>query len=212
MSFDASVVLEAKPRTEKGKNASRRYRAAGLVPVTIYGHGDPATGVVGKRELSALLRAHGRNQIFNVSVEGQTSPVKIAEMQIDPVKGFVVHADLMRISLTEKTEFEVPIHIRGEAEGVKLQGGLLDHPMHSLRVRCLPTALPDVIHVDVAPLKIGEHIRAKDLNLGEGIELLSDGDAIVATVISPKGEEPVAEAAATAEPEVIKKGKAEEKK
>lgn len=211
MSFDASVVLETKPRTEIGKNAARRLRAAGMVPVTIYGHGDPTKGMVAKRELAALLRAHGRNQIFNVSVDGQTSPVKIAEMQIDPVKGYVVHADLMRISLTEKTEFEVPVHLIGEPEGVKMQGGLLDHPAHTLKIRCLPTVLPDAINVNVSAMKLGAHLRAKELVLGEGIDLVSDADTIIATVISPKGEEAPVEAA-PAEPEVLKKGKTEEKK
>ncbi len=211
MSFDTNLVLEAKPREERGKNASRRLRAAGMIPVTVYGHGDAAVGAVAKREIGALLRRHGRSQVFNLTINGEATLVKIAELQLDPVKGSLIHADLMRVSLTEKTDFEVPVHITGEAEGVKLQGGLLDIPTHSLRIRCLPTALPEAINVDVTNLKIGGHIRARDLTMDEGVELVSDPDTMIVTLIGHKEEVVVAEPVA-AEPEVIKKGKPEEKK
>lgn len=211
MSFDTNIVLQAQTREERGKNAARRLRAAGMIPVAIYGHGDAVVGSVSRRELAALLRAHGRNQVFNLTLNGQSSPVKIAELQLDPVRGSVLHADLMRVSLTEKTEFEVPIHITGEAEGVKLQGGLLDLPTHSLKVRCLPGDLPSQIDVDVTALKIGSHLRVKDLSLPATLEVLTDPDVIVATVIGHKEEEAAAPAESAAEPEVIKKGKTEEK-
>jgi large subunit ribosomal protein L25 len=211
MSFDTSIVLKAQPRTERGKNAARRLRAAGMVPVTIFGHGEAAAGAVSKREIAALLRAHGRNQVFNLSLNGQASPVKIADLQLDPVRGTLLHADLMRISLTEKTEFEVPVHVTGEPEGVKIQGGLLDQPAHSLKIRCLPAELPPQIEVDVTPLRIGSHLRVKDLNLPASLEILTDPDVIIATVIGHKEEEiSPAPTEAAAEPEVIKKGKAEE--
>jgi large subunit ribosomal protein L25 len=213
MSLDTNVILEAQPREERGKNAARRLRASGRVPVTIYGHGDVAAGSVVKREIAALLRAHGRNQIINLSLNGQVSPVKIAEMQLDPVKGTLIHADLMRISLTEKTEFDVPVHTKGEPEGVKLQGGVLDHVTHTLRIRCLPGDLPQTIEVDVTALKIGSHLRVRDLNLPAGLEVLTDPDVIIATVIGHKEEEvaPAPTAEVAAEPEVIRKGKQEEK-
>src|SRR5262249_39671284 len=126
----------------------------------------------------------------------------------------LVHLDLMRISLTEKSEFEVPIKIVGEPEGVKTNGGILGIPTHSLKVRCLPTDLPDVIEVDVSKLDIGDHISVSDLQLGDKIEIRTSADVTIATVVAPAAEEVVAppEEAAPAEPEVIKKGKAEEEK
>ncbi len=211
MSFETNIVLQAHPREARGKNASRRLRVAGMVPVAIYGHGDAVVGSVARRELAALLRAHGRNQVFNLALNGQSSLVKIAELQLDPVRGSVLHADLMRVSLTEKTEFEVQIHITGEAEGVKLQGGVLDLPAHALKVRCLPGDLPSQIDVDVTALKIGSHLRVKDLSLPATLEVLTDPDVIVATVIGHKEEEVAAPVEGAAEPEVIKKGKTEEK-
>ncbi|MBP6823915.1 MAG: 50S ribosomal protein L25 [Acidobacteria bacterium] len=212
MSFDNSISLNAKNRSEFGKNASRRLRAANLVPVTVYGGGGEATSAtVPKREFAALIRHHGRNVIFTLDVEGSAGPVKIADVQIDPVKGFLVHADLMRISLTETSKFEVKIKIIGEADGVKNFGGILDVPTHSLEIRCLPADLPSVIEVDVTNLGLGDHLSVKDLSLGDKVELLDDPNKVLATVVSPRVEE-AAEATEAAEPEVVKKGKPEEKK
>lgn len=212
MSFDAGISLNAQPRTAGGKNAARRLRANGEIPVTVYGGGEPASGTINKRELGAFLRANGRNKIFNLNLDGAATAVKIAEMQLDPIKGVLVHLDLMRISLTEKSEFEVPIKIVGESQGVKLGGGILDFPTHSIRVRCLPTDLPEVIEVDVTSLTLGGHIEVKDLKLGDNVEARTRAGQTIVTCHAPGGaEEPAAEAAA-AEPEVIKKGKPEEKK
>src|SRR5262249_18746106 len=101
MGFDTSVSLTAKVRIERGKNASRRLRAAGFVPVTVYGGGLETTSTtIARREFAAHLRAHGRNKVFILSIDGAETPVKIADLQLDPVKGTLQHADLMRISLT----------------------------------------------------------------------------------------------------------------
>lgn len=212
MSFDTNISLNAKNRDERGKNASRRLRAAGLVPVTVYGGGkDSTSATVAKREFAALIRHHGRNIIFTLDVEGATTPVKIADVQIDPIKGFLVHADLMRISMTEKSKFEVTIKILGESEGVRLHGGIMDIPTHSLEVRCLPGDLPSSVEVDVTGLGLGDHLSVKDLNLGDKVEVLTDPDAVIVNITSPRAEaEPVA-AETPAEPEVVKKGKTEEK-
>ncbi len=211
MSLDTSISLNAKKRSERGKNDSRRLRAAGLVPITVYGGDhDVISATIGKREFAALIRNHGRNSIFTLDVEGATSPVKIADVQIDPIKGFLVHADLMRISLTEKSKFDVPIKIVGEADGVKNFSGILDVPKHSLEIRCLPRDLPSVFEVDVTPLGIGDHLSVKDLNISDQIEVLDDPDTVLVTVVAPRVEEAVEEVAESSEPELIKKGKAEE--
>jgi large subunit ribosomal protein L25 len=211
MSFDNNISLNAKNREERGKNASRRLRAAGLVPVTVYGGGgDSTSATVSKREFAALIRHNGRNTIFTLDVEGATGPVKIADVQIDPIKGFLVHADLMRVSMTEKSKFEIPIKVVGESEGVKLSGGIMDIPTHSLDVRCLPGDLPSVVEVDITHLGLGDHLSVKDLNLGDKIEILTDSETVIVNIVAPRvEEEPVAETAA--EPEVVKKGKTEEK-
>lgn len=211
MSIDTNLSINAKVREERGKNASRRLRAAGLVPVTIYGGGQEATSTtVVKREFTALLRNHGRNQIFTINVDGVPTTVKIADMQLDPIKSVLIHADLMRISMTEKSKFSVTIKIVGESEGIKLNGGVLDVVSHELEIRCLPGDLPSVIEADISALNIGDHLSVKDLKLSDKIEVLDDPDSVIATIVAPRVEEtPVVET--TAEPEVIKKGKIEEK-
>lgn len=212
MSFDTSVSLNAEGRTTRGKNEARRLRAAGLVPVTVYGGGqEAASATVAKREFAALIRAHGRNAIFTLNVDGAGTPVKIAAVQLDPIKGGVWHIDLMRISLTEKAKFEVSVKIIGESEGVKFGGGILDIPTHSLEIRCLPTEVPDAIEVDVTKLGLGANFKVVDLSLAEGIEILDDPETVIATVVAPRAEEGAVAAEGGAEPEVIKKGKGEEK-
>lgn len=212
MSFDTNISLSAKNRDERGKNASRRLRAAGLVPITVYGgEGESTSATVAKREFAALIRHHGRNIIFTLDVEGATTPVKIADVQIDPIKGFLVHADLMRISMTEKSKFEVAIKILGEAEGVRLNGGIMDIPTHSLEVRCLPGDLPSSVEVDVTGLGLGDHLSVKDLNLGDKVEILTDPDTVIVNIVAPRAEVETVAAEAPAEPEVVKKGKTEEK-
>ena len=211
MSFDNSITLNAKTRDDRGKNASRRLRAAGLVPITVYGGGlEAASTTIVKREFAALMRAHGRNMIFTLNSDGAGVPVKIAEMQLDPIKGTLLHADLMGISLTEKSKFEVTVRIVGEAEGVKLGGGVLDVVAHRLDIRCLPTEVPSEIEVDVSGLQIGDHLSVKDLKIGDNIEILAEPESVIVTIGAPRVEETSAESTA-AEPEVIKKGKTEEK-
>lgn len=213
MGLDNNISLEAKGRNERGKNEARRLRAAGLVPITIYGGDqDTTSATITKRELAAILRRHGRNAIFTLNVDGAGTPVKIADMQLDPIKGTLIHADLMRISLTEKSKFEVSIKIVGEADGVRNSGGILDVVSHSLEVRCLPGDIPAVIEVDVTNLGLGDHFSVADLQLGDKVEVLADPETVLATVVTPRAEEPAEAPAeeAAAEPEVIKKGKAEE--
>src|SRR5262249_13318267 len=133
MSFDNSVSLTAKIRNERGKNASRRLRAAGFIPATGYcGVLVAARTTHARCEFAALLRTHGRNKVFMLSIDGAETPVKIADLQLDPVKGTLRHADLMRISLTEKSKFDVPIKIVGESESIKMSGGILDVVSHTL--------------------------------------------------------------------------------
>lgn len=212
MSVDTNISLEATPRNERGKNAARRLRAQGLVPVTIYGGGaGSVSGTINKREFATLVRTHGRHALFTLNLDGVSSLVKVADLQADPVKGTLVHLDLMRISMTEKSTFEVDVKIVGEAEGVKLYGGILDVVVHALSIRCLPGDLPDHIEVDVTHLAVGQNLRVSDLKLdSDKIEVLGDPDKVIVTVGAPRTEEPVA-TETVAEPEVIKKGKIEEK-
>lgn len=210
MSASTTITLDATTRQETGKNVSRRLRAAGQVPATVYGADEaPVTSAVAKRELAALIRRHGRSKIIHLNLDGKSIPVKIASLQLDPVREVVIHADFMRVRMNELTNFSVPLRVHGEPDGVKNADGILDVVLHNLEIRCLPGDLPEAIDVDVTALGVGAHLSVADLKLAGNIEVLTDAEAVIATCISPRAE---AESAGEgpAEPEVIKKGKTEE--
>ena len=220
------IIINASHREGVGKGPARRLRAAGMIPVSVYGEGGDSVAVsVNAREIANILRSdRGHNTIFKVTLPGQNADdaatVIIRDWQVDPVRGRLLHADLLRLSMTTATHVRVAIETVGEPIGVKLQGGILDLHLREVDVECLPGDIPERIRVDVAGLNLGDHVTVADLIYDrEKIKVLTDEHQIVAGVLVPRMvEEEVkpaavvegAEAPAAAEPEVIKKGKAEE--
>jgi large subunit ribosomal protein L25 len=192
-----------------------------MIPASVYGEGEASVPVaVNARELAGLLRSEtGHNTIFKLNIPGLGEPanVIIKDWQTDPVRGRLLHADLMRLSMTVVTRVSVPIVVAGEPVGVKLEGGILEINLREVEIECLPGDIPASIEVDVADLHLGKHVSVVDLKVDRTkIRVLTSEDQIVAGVIAPRLVEEVAPAAAeaaepaAAEPEVIKKGKAEE--
>ncbi|MFQ5791087.1 MAG: 50S ribosomal protein L25/general stress protein Ctc [Acidobacteriota bacterium] len=215
------IVLEAKGRTSLGKGANRRLRAQGMIPAVVYGERkDPISVAVDPKELIRILRSHaGVNTIFELQIKGSRSKdnVIIKDYQLEPVNHQLLHADLMRVAMDHALTVTVPVELAGQAAGVKQQGGLLDFVSRSVEVSCLPADIPEAIVAQVTDLQIGELIRAGDLLLPERVALVSDPEVVIAHVLAPRVEAAEeAEAAPTEEeaeePEVIKKGKAEEEK
>ena len=208
--------VQAKVRDGRGKNDARRARREGLVPITVYGGGaETVAAVAPARELAAILRSEsGRNTIFTIDVEGVgISEVMFHDRQIDPVKGRLIHADLTRLVKGQKIEVTVPLHLVGEPIGVKEKQGVLEQIIREVEIRCEPRQIPDSLDVDVSNLDVHELLHVSDIAVGEGVEILTDAEQVIATVgivkeeveaVTPtEGEEP-------AEPEVIGKGKKEE--
>jgi large subunit ribosomal protein L25 len=203
------TVLQATPREDRGKNASRRLRADGRIPVTVYGQGaDPVAASINARELGAILRSEaGRHAIFTLAIDGgDESPVKIHQLDLDPVTSRVQHLDLMRISMREKTQVSVPLDFVGESVGVKSNGGMLEVHLHQIEIECLPRDVPVNIPVDVTELDLGDHLNVSDLKIeNEDIEVITGADHLVVAVTTPRGEaetpaeEPVEPAAEPAE-------------
>jgi large subunit ribosomal protein L25 len=210
----AQVVIDAERRTPGGKNANRRSRKAGRMPAVIYGRGkEPIPVSVNPDSVSDILRSDsGQNTIFQVNVEGrEQANVMVKDYQLDPVRGDLIHADLLEIAMDQVLELSVDIEIVGEAEGVKLGGGLMDIVTRSIEIECLPSDIPESIQVDVSPLKINDYIRVKNLPPMPRIKILSDPEVVIVTIVPPLKEEvPVEAPAEAAEPEVIKKGKVAE--
>ncbi len=213
----SEFTLEASKRDRLGKNSARAVRREGKVPITLYG-GDTRQALsltVDRRQLLEIFRsASGRNTIFKLKLNGDSSPVIVREWQVDPVTGSLLHADFLRIDMTKPTRVKVSVKLLGESFGVKTQGGLLDFVTHHVEVECLPVNIPESIQIDISELKIGDHLSAKDLPIPEGVKLIQDPERVIVGILAPRLEEEVAPAAAAtteeaAEPEVIKKGKAE---
>ena len=213
------LVVEVKSRGDLGKNASRRLRSEGQIPAIVYGaRKEPVPIVVDPKKILEILRSEsGVNTIFQLSLAEKEARrhVMIKEYQVDPVKGNLIHADFVRIQMDEVIEVDVPLQVTGEAAGVKLDGGILEHVTRQVRVSCLPGDIPEHITIEVTPLKIGDALRVSDLPKSDRYRILTETDQTLVVVSPPAKEEtavPVVEAApaAPAEPEVIKKGKAVE--
>src|SRR6201987_5467900 len=211
-------LLEAQPRTPGNKNDARRVRRAGKIPAVVYGAGKDAMSVsVDPRQVSRILNSEtGHNTIFDLTLNGsERTKGRIVDGHYEPVKGKLLHIDLKRIAMDKKLAVKVPIFLKGEAVGVKQQGGILEQMLREVEVECLPIDIPSHIDVDVSELVFGKVLRVIDLPHSDKIKFLTDENQPVAHVTSVKEEvvatpEAVAaEAAAPAEPEVIKKGKQE---
>jgi large subunit ribosomal protein L25 len=217
------ITVNATLRSGSGKGDSRRLRTRGLIPASVYGEKEPAIAIaINAKQIATILRSEtGRNTIFKLAVDGQNgaepATVIIKEWQVDPVKGRLLHADLMRLSMTHVTRVTVSIEVMGEPFGVKTEGGILEINTRDVEVECLPADIPDHIQVDVSGLHIGGHVTVADLVYDrDKVKVLADEGQIVAGVLAPRLAEEAAPTAgeaaeaATGEPEVIKKGKADE--
>ncbi len=212
------IVIDATPREERGKNAARRIRRSGQIPAVLYGGtGDPLAVAVNAKQVAGILRSEsGHNTIFTVKLPGGEHKAMLKDWQVDPVKGALLHVDMLRVALDVRMHVKVPVHTFGEPQGVKLQGGIFEMVTREVEIECLPTEIPDEFKVDVTELMIGKQLRAADLPLDpQKMKLVSDPQRVIAHVVALRAEEEkpaeaeVVAEAAPAEPEVIKKGKKE---
>ncbi len=212
------VEAQTRPDSSRGKNEARRLRASGRVPGVLYGAKKQTVAVsLDPKQIARILQSEtGHNTIFELQVADEKARVMIVDWQYDPMYEKLLHIDLKRIAMDEKIKVKVPIHLVGEAEGVKQQGGILDQVLREVEVECLPGDIPGHIDADVTHLVFGTVLRVSDLQAGDKLKFLTDAGQTVAHITSVKEEvaptpEAVAEAAAAApaEPEVIKKGKQE---
>ena len=211
-------LLEAHPREAGTKNDARRVRREGKVPAVLYGAGKDAVPVsLDPRQVSRILHSEtGYNTIFDLTLNGgERTKAMIVDWQYEPMKGALLHIDLKRIAMDQKLKVKVPVAMKGEAVGVKQQGGILEQILREVEIECLPQDIPASIEADVTELVFGKVLRVSDLPHGDKLRFLTDATQPVAHVIAIKEEvaptpEAAAEAAAApAEPEVIKKGKQE---
>jgi large subunit ribosomal protein L25 len=214
------IIVEAAPRETRGKNAARRLRVAGTVPAVLYGgKGGPQALQVNTKHVSAILRsASGHNTILLVKTQDGEHSAIVKEYQVDPVKGTLLHVDLLRVAMDVRMRVKVPVHVFGEAQGVKLQGGIFEMVTREVEIECLPADIPTEFKMDISSLMMGMQLRASDIQLDpQKMKLLTDPLRVLAHVVALRVEEEkpadavaADAAAAPAEPEVIKKGKKDE--
>ena len=211
--------VKAAGRDGRGKNEARRLRKSGSIPAIVYGAGKaPVPVSVDPKQMFRILKSDsGHNTIFDLALDGESTKAMIVDWQTEPIKGALLHIDLKRIAMDKKLTVTVPIVLKGEAYGVKTEGGILEQVLREVEIECLPADIPAHIDVDVTNLHFHDVLRVKDLPHGEGkLDFITDENQTVAHVIAVKEiveatpEAAAADAAAApAEPEVIKKGKQE---
>ena len=210
------VSLKAEIREEIGKKYNKQLRKGGFIPGIVYKEGKETVHLklIEKDLVNALHTKAGANVLINLKVaDGSKAKSKervviIKEMQHHPIKEEILHVDFQEISLTEKLTVDVPIVVKGEAEGVVKEEGVLEHVIWEVKVECLPTDIPEKIEIEVTNMKIGDKVFVKDLQVSPGVNILDDAEQTVIAVESPHVEKLPEEAAEEAtEPELIREKK-----
>ena len=214
------AVLQAEKRDTRGKNEARRLRAAGRIPAVVYGAGRNTAMEIAVDPKSLLRILHsesGVNTLIGLQgIDLGGGKVLVKEYQLDPIDHRLLHADFYAVAMDKAITVTVPIVIKGEAKGVKQQGGIVDFVTRDLEIECLPGEIPEHIDVDVTELMLHQGVRVRDLQTTGTWTAVTEPDTMIVHVVAVKAEEPAATEAAAApptaaaEPEVIKKGKKEE--
>ena len=203
----ATATLTAESRSETGKGAARKLRAAGRVPAVIYGHRREPQGLsLDSRTLGLTLERVSASSVFELALGGTTVRALIREVQRHPVSRALVHVDFQELVAGERVTMRVPLAFVGTAEGVRNQGGLLEEVTRELEISADPANIPDRIDVDVSALTIGHPLHVRDLAVPQGVTVLTDAGATVVQVSPPRLEEEGASSseAPSGEPEVVR--------
>jgi len=183
-----NVELQAKERSERGKNAARRLRASGMVPAVLYGDGSGAGGTtalaVPDRVVDYTLHHLGDNALYDIDLGSGGSTARIVDVQRDPVTGRLVHVDFAPVNMRERIEVTVPLHVDGEAPGAE-EGGVLQQVAYEVQIESLPGDIPQELTIDVSSLSMGENLTLADVTLPEGVTLISDPEEVAVTVTVP---------------------------
>src|SRR5215210_3658158 len=213
------ATLQAEKRDGRGKNEARRLRARGRIPAVVYGaqKGKAVEIAVDPKMLLRILHSEsGVNTLIGLQLDGGDSRVLVKEYQRDPIGHKLLHVDFYQVAMDKMLTVTVPIVLKGEARGVKQQGGVVDFVHREIEIEVLPGDIPENITVDISELMLNQGVRVRDVQTeGNRWKATSDADMMIVHVVAPRAEEApaaadvVAAPTATAEPEVIKKGKTE---
>ena len=210
----SDIVVVAEVRESRGKNEAKRLRARGRIPAIVYAPGKENVAVsVSPRELAVVFKTGAaENTLVDLELDGKKRKVILKDYQVHPVRPEFLHADFYEVALDKAIHVKVHIELQGIPIGVKRDGGLLEFVTREIMVSCLPLDIPKKFVVDIAPLEIGGEVRVSSIPMPDKVKVLTDGDLLLAHVVTKHAEEavaaPVEGAVVAAEPEVAKKGKA----
>lgn len=199
------IIIKAEKREELGKNANRRLRASGKIPVVVYGGGtDSVSAAAELKDLAAILRTEtGVNTVFSLDIAGDVNDVIFQDRQIDPLKGRLIHADLRRFAKGEKIEMTVPINLIGKPEITLEEGAVVSQNLREIKVFCEPAKTPESIDIDISGLTLEHSLHVSDVKVGEGIELHESPETVIASIAVMKEVELEPQIEEGAEPEVV---------
>jgi large subunit ribosomal protein L25 len=201
-------ALDVEKRDKSGKGVARSLRREGKTPGVVYRAGTAESIQLTSKLLTQFInKTAGEMVLVHLNFGSETKQALVKDFQLDPVTDQVLHVDFQEISATEELKISVHIVTAGEPIGVKRDGGILQHGVRAIEIACLADKIMGHVTVDVSKMTIGETIHVSDLNLGEGVRIITDSHDLIAAVLAPKAEAVAEAAAVVAEPEVVKKGK-----
>lgn len=176
-----------------GKNASRKLRSEGKIPAVLYGANTESVALtLNKKDLIEILRSEsGENSIFTVSFNGEAHNAMIKMLQMNPVSDELLHVDLIQIAMDKKIKVSVPFVLKGEAVGVKTEGGFIDFVTREVEIECFPGDIPEFIEVDISELHLHQALKIEEIASPAGVTYMSDPSSVVVLVSAPTKEEEV---------------------
>ncbi|EKE19650.1 MAG: hypothetical protein ACD_8C00125G0005 [uncultured bacterium] len=214
-----TISLKATIRTEIGKKADK-LRKQDMIPAVMYGNKIAAQNLaVNYIDFKRVYDKAGESALVEIELEGKKHNVLIHDTQLAPMSGKITHIDFFQVNMKEEVETEIPLEFVGEAPAVKALGGVLIKNMDEISVKCLPSDLPEKYEIDISSLAtFDDVISVKDLKISDKVEILLDGETVIALVSAPRSEESLSELDSKVEEDVskvagvVKEEKAEEKK
>lgn len=208
----ATNTLKASHREDLRGSTLRKIRNQGDIPAVVYGSGlSGKTVKVESTEFIKTLRNVGVNGIISLEMPEGSIEVMTHDMQIDPIKGNVLHVDFFKVDLTSEMDVEVPIQLIGEAIGVK-DGGIVQQPLYEVSIRSLPADIPEAIEVNITDLMIGDSLQVRDISISGKYEINNEPEEVIVSILAPTlNNEPDEQQEAEDKQEVVEAEKTEEK-
>lgn len=183
------VVLQVESRKEKvGKNQARRLRRLGMIPGVLYQEGDSIPVQVNTKDFNNIIKRYGENGIFQLIFEGKQSQSLIKEIQRDPVGQEILHFDLQPISVKEKLQINVPIQLEGQGL-IENKGGIIQRQLNDIEIEAFPNQIPQSIKIDISQLDIGDSLQVNDIEVANGVKILSNPEETVLSISKPVAQD-----------------------